>query len=245
MNKSEWKSQLKLESGQLRRVIGKVLNVPVSTAQGLEIIAKLRNFPTWDAACACPPAPQVNAAVDHIEVVRPGGQVVKLPLLQSGLFIVTGGAGSGKSTLLGAISSALARPHEVVAVSAGNEFSADVSAIPVVTSQEEWRDRLRAALRTTPKVVVFDELREGADLSIALDLAASGFVVLAGFHFSAGPRSLPDRLSELQSEEATSELHRQAIRRLAKAGRLVAVECSRLSGPPSDASFEIEVLASV
>ncbi|MDH0341978.1 glyoxalase superfamily protein [Chromobacterium haemolyticum] len=47
------KTEMKAEAKRLRSAVTEMFGIEVSTAQSLELYAKMKNYPNWDAACAC------------------------------------------------------------------------------------------------------------------------------------------------------------------------------------------------
>lgn len=59
------KDDLKAEAKRLRAAIAAMFNIPVSPSQSCELIAKAKNYPSWDAACACETRSTRSAAGDE------------------------------------------------------------------------------------------------------------------------------------------------------------------------------------
>ncbi len=82
-------TDLKARATRLGRAITKMFGHPVTTAQGLELVAQEENFPSWDAAAACyrQPRPQQSIELSAFSLLRHQRQF--------GMFII-GPSGTGK-----------------------------------------------------------------------------------------------------------------------------------------------------
>ena len=143
-----------------------------------------------------------------------------------GLLLVAGPRANGKSTLLAAFVDLINRTRRDFVVTLEKEINVVHERQGALVSQREVRgsadDMLaaaRAALREDPDVLVLEDLRGAALVSVALDAAAAGQLVIAGVtaHHSAGAL---DRLIELYQPEH----RRQAYLSLAQCLRGVVTQ---------------------
>lgn len=118
------RNELKVRAKRLRSAIKSVLDVKVSIAQSLELVAKEENYPTWDAACAC--RSQLNEGRKHQFL---DSDSVKI---ESPYIVIGGRSGSGKSTLARKLANRMAKasgepgsPLKVVVISTTLEWEAD------------------------------------------------------------------------------------------------------------------------
>jgi twitching motility protein PilT len=127
--------------------------------------------------------------VPMVEELGIPGQLNQIADERNGIVLVTGPTGSGKSTTLAALIHKLNRekaihvitiedpieylhPH-VVATINQREIGADTPTFALA---------LRAALRQAPKVILVGEMRDSETVSIALEAAETGHLVLSTLH---------------------------------------------------------------
>ena len=112
-----------------------------------------------------------------------------------GLLLVTGLRSSGKSTLISAFVDLINRTRHEHVITIGREIKIVHESRNSLVSQREVRGGAeemlavaRAALRENPDVLVIDELRTADMVTVALDAAHSGQLVIAGLaaHTTAG-----------------------------------------------------------
>jgi twitching motility protein PilT len=106
-----------------------------------------------------------------------------------GLILVTGATGSGKSTSLAALVDAInaSRPVHILTLEDPVEF-VHAHQSGLINQRELGRDfdafasGLRSALRQAPKVILVGEMRDRETMSIALEAAETGHLVLGTLH---------------------------------------------------------------
>lgn len=119
----------------------------------------------------------------------PSKELQMLPVMGSGLFVVTGPTGSGKTTTIASILQYINKnlPKAILTVEDPIEF-----VIPPIRSaiiqREVGRDTpsfkqaLEDSLRQNPDVIVIGEVRDPDTLIDAIRIAASGHLVIISFH---------------------------------------------------------------
>jgi twitching motility protein PilT len=150
-------------------------------------------------------------------------EVRALCALRRGLVLVTGPTGSGKSTTLCAMLDLInsTRRDHVVTIEDPIEF-VHPNKRCVITQREvgvhtrSFKVALRSALREDPDVVLIGEMRDLETVSIALETAETGHLVLATLHTSTATSTI-DRIIDQFPPEQQSQI------RLMLAGSLRAV----------------------
>jgi twitching motility protein PilT len=129
--------------------------------------------------------------------------VSKLATLPRGLVLVTGPTGSGKSTTIAAIvdeANSLRKDH-IITIEDPIEF-VHQSKNCIVNHREVGRHTmsfaaaLRGALREDPDIIVVGELRDLETISLAVEAASTGHLVLATLHTTNAAKSV-DRIIEV------------------------------------------------
>ncbi len=127
-------------------------------------------------------------------------RVLDLCSLPKGLILVTGPTGSGKSTSIASMIHHInkTRHDHIVTIEDPIEFvHTDIKSLvnqrEVGVHTETFAKALRAALREDPDVVLVGELRDLETVSIALETAETGHLVLATLH-TATATSAVDRI---------------------------------------------------
>jgi len=115
--------------------------------------------------------------------------VMELCELEKGLVIVTGPAGSGRSTTLYAMLNHINTHREghIITVEDPIEFVHEnrnclINQREVHSHTSSYAEALRAALREDPDVIMLGEMRSMETISLALEAAESGSLVLGTFH---------------------------------------------------------------
>jgi twitching motility protein PilT len=108
---------------------------------------------------------------------------------RNGIVLITGPTGSGKSTTLAAIIQKLnvEKPIHIITIEDPIEYLhphllATVNQREVGSDTPNFALALRAALRQAPKVVLVGEMRDVETVSIALEAAETGHLVLSTLH---------------------------------------------------------------
>lgn len=162
--------------------------------------------------------------------------------LQNGLVLICGATGSGKSTTLAAVI------HEINSTSARHVITledpievvhpADRSLVnqrQVGRDVDSFATGLRSALRESPDVLMVGELRDADTVSLALQAAETGVLVLGTLHTSSAPKAIDrmvDAVPEASREQARASLSvllrgvvaQQLCRRANGEGRVAALE---------------------
>ena len=165
--------------------------------------------------------PVSAVSVDQLGLAR---AIQSLAFAPDGLILVTGPRASGKRTLISALVDLINRASQRHVISIEREIDIVHAQRYTVISQREVRGNdedvaaaARAALREDPDVLVLGQIRTGALMTVALEAAASGRLVIAGFSAHSVTESI-DRIIDRYMPEYT---RRQA--QLALADNLRAV----------------------
>jgi twitching motility protein PilT len=122
-------------------------------------------------------------------------EVQGLALEPEGLVVVAGPRGSGKRTLIAALVDLVNRTRRDHVITIEREINVVHERAGSLVSQREVRGGVddmvavaRAALREDPDVIVLEDLRTEALMSVALEAAGSGRLVIGGFpaHSASG-----------------------------------------------------------
>ena len=115
--------------------------------------------------------------------------VIDLAKLNKGLVIVTGATGSGKSTTLACIVDEINRTqnYHIITIEDPIEYlhrhqRSIVSQREVGHDTSDYLSALRAALREAPNVILVGEMRDLETVSVALNAAETGHLVLSTLH---------------------------------------------------------------
>lgn len=160
-------------------------------------------------------------SVDQLGLAR---EIQSLALAPDGLILVTGPRASGKRTLISALVDLINRTSQRHVITIEREITIVHVQKYTVISQREVRGNdedvaaaARAALREDPDVLVLEQIRTGGLMTVALEAAASGHLVIGGFSAHSVTESI-DRIIDRYMPEYTP---RQA--QLALADNLRAV----------------------
>ena len=168
--------------------------------------------------------------------------ISRLATLPRGLVLVTGPTGSGKSTTLAAIldvANRLRQDH-IITIEDPIEFVHQskgclVSHREVGNHTQSFSAALRGALREDPDIILVGELRDLETISLAIEAASTGHLVLGTLHTSSAPKTV-DRLVEVfpanqqaQVRSTLSDSLRAVVaqtlfKRIDRKGRCVALE---------------------
>jgi twitching motility protein PilT len=168
-------------------------------------------------------------------------EVEQLAVERDGLVLVCGPRGSGKLRVMQQLAKTVARSRDAYVISVQREAGVSTSDANALISEREARDGLddmlkvaREALRENPDVLLLHEARSAALMNLALDAAASGQLVLAGFTGSAAAGTLEHLLElypaaqrpnvQLQLARHLRAIVGQVLVRKANGGRMVAQE---------------------
>ena len=134
--------------------------------------------------------------------------VHKACAIERGLVIVTGPTGSGKSTTLSAIINEInmTRALHIITIEDPIEF-VHQNKQSVITQREvgahtkSFADGLRAALREDPDVILVGEMRDFETVSLALEAAQTGLLVLGTLHTNSAGKTVDRIISTFPSDE--------------------------------------------
>jgi len=138
--------------------------------------------------------------------------VNKLALLPRGLIVVTGPTGSGKSTTLAAIinEANMFRRDHIITIEDPIEF-VHQSRKCLINQREVGRDTnsfkaaLRGALREDPDIILVGEMRDLETISLAIEAASTGHLVLATLHTTSAAKTV-DRIVEVFPEGQQAQI---------------------------------------
>ncbi|MBK7366762.1 MAG: PilT/PilU family type 4a pilus ATPase [Candidatus Eisenbacteria bacterium] len=132
--------------------------------------------------------------------------------LTSGLVLVTGPTGTGKSTTLAAMIREIAETRSVNIVTLEDpvEFLHRSSRSLIIqrelgTQVASFREGLRSALRQDPDVILVGELREPEAISLALEAAETGHLVLGTLHTRGAAQTI-DRIVDAHSADHQAQV---------------------------------------
>lgn len=127
----------------------------------------------------------------------------KMATLPKGLVLVTGPTGSGKSTTLAAIvdQANKTRKDHILTIEDPIEFvhvsqKSSVNHREVGTHTKSFSAALRGALREDPDIIMVGEMRDLETISLALEAAMTGHLVLATLHTLNASKTV-DRMIEI------------------------------------------------
>jgi twitching motility protein PilT len=140
-----------------------------------------------------------NATVTLADLGMPE-RLKKLVEYPSGLVLVTGPTGSGKSTTLAALIKHLndTRRLHILTIEDPVEFVYEnkkcrISQREIGHSAVSFADALRVAVREDPDIILVGEMRDLETISMALQAAETGILVLSTMHTNSASRTM-DRL---------------------------------------------------
>jgi len=181
--------------------------------------------------------------LNHPEVLK------KLALQRMGLILCTGPTGSGKSTTLAAMIDEMNRNkrRHVITLEDPIEYLHEhqkciIHQREVGIDTTSFADGLRASLRQDPDVILVGEMRDLDTISIALQAAETGHLVLATLHTNDAPKTI-DRIIDVFPGEHQEQVRvqlastlkgvisQQLLPRADEEGRVAALEL--LIGTPA------------
>lgn len=132
--------------------------------------------------------------------------------LSSGLVLVTGATGTGKSTTLAAMIHEINRSRSlnIVTLEDPVEFvhASDHSLViqrEVGTHVPSFQEGLRSALRQDPDVILVGELRDAESITLALEAAETGHLVLGTLHTRGAAQTI-DRIVDAHPSDNQSQV---------------------------------------
>lgn len=146
---------------------------------------------------------EIPSTIQTAEQLGLPNVVSRLASLPRGLVLVTGPTGSGKSTTLAAILDVANRTRRdhIITIEDPIEFVHEsrgclVNHREVGIHTKSFTAALRGALREDPDIILVGELRDLETISLAIEAASTGHLVLATLHTSSAPKTV-DRLIEV------------------------------------------------
>ncbi len=173
---------------------------------------------------------ETAATVDQLQL--PAALVDLVTTRGSGIILVTGQTGSGKSTTLAALIELLnqTQPIKIVTYEAPIEVifknqqalvhQHDVGDL-ASSHVSDFVDSAKSAMRDDPDVVMFGELRDKASISMAVEVAETGHLVLATLHTG-------DAVTAISRLVSASDMGDSAFWKSKVASQLIAVVSQRL-----------------
>ncbi len=135
-----------------------------------------------------------------------------LARLRTGLILVTGATGTGKSTTLAALIQLIneQQSFNIITLEDPIEFMHRSKGSLIVqrevgTHVHSFRDGLRAALREDPDVILVGEMRDAETVSLALEAAETGHLVLGTLHTRGAAQTI-DRIVDAHSSDNQSQV---------------------------------------
>jgi twitching motility protein PilT len=148
--------------------------------------------------------PVRTVSVDQLGLSR---EIQSLAIEPEGLVLISGSRSSGKRTLMSSLVDLINRTQRAHVITierevnivheSGNSF---ISQREVRGSDDDVLAAARAALREDPDVLVLEQIRTGLLMNVALEAAASGHLVIAGFSAHNATESI-DRIIDLYAPE--------------------------------------------
>ena len=166
---------------------------------------------------------EISAKVQSVKELGLPEVLTKLALLPRGLVLLTGPTGCGKSTTLAAIidSANNFRTDHVITIEDPIEYlhqsrKCIINHREVGRHTQSFSAALRSALREDPDIILVGEMRDLETISLAIEAAATGHLVLSTVHTSSATATI-DRIIEVFPS------HEQALIRHSLADSLRAV----------------------
>ena len=151
---------------------------------------------------------RIPPSVVTVEQLGLSPEVQRLGALTRGLVLVTGPTGSGKSTTLCALVDLInrTRADHIITIEDPIEFvhpsqRCVVSQREVGAHTRSFKTALRAALREDPDVVLIGEMRDLETVSIALETAETGHLVLATLHTTTAATTIDRIIDQFPSDQ--------------------------------------------
>jgi twitching motility protein PilT len=177
---------------------------------------------------------QIPGEIRTVEDLGLSREVQALCHLTRGLVLVTGPTGSGKSTTLAAMVDLInrTRSDHLITIEDPIEFVHQSKRCLVTQRQvgihtRSFKAALRAALREDPDVVLVGEMRDLETISIAIETAETGHLVLGTLHTTTAASTL-DRIIDQFPPDRQSQIRVMLSESLR--GVVAQVLCKRVGG---------------
>jgi len=196
---------------------------------------------------------QIPTEILTIEQLGLPSIVKRLAMMPKGLVLVTGPTGSGKSTTLASIvdyANKHRRDH-IVTIEDPIEFehrsrNCIINHREVHRHTQSFTAALRGALREDPDVILVGELRDLETISLALEAASTGHLVLATLHTQSAAKTVhrvievfppeqQEAIRSLLADTLKGIMAQTLLKRLDNKGRVACIEI--LVGTPAVASL--------
>ena len=150
---------------------------------------------------------QIPGEIRTVEDLGLSREIQNLCSLNRGLVVVTGPTGSGKSTTLAAMVDLInrTRSDHLITIEDPIEFVHQSKRCLVTQRQvgihtRSFKTALRAALREDPDVVLVGEMRDLETISIAIETAETGHLVLGTLHTTTAASTLDRIIDQFPSD---------------------------------------------
>ena len=150
---------------------------------------------------------QIPGTIKTVEDLGLSKEIQGLCNLNRGLVVVTGPTGSGKSTTLAAMVDLInrSRSDHLITIEDPIEFVHQSKRCLVTQRQvgvhtKSFKAALRAALREDPDVVLVGEMRDLETISIAIETAETGHLVLGTLHTTTAASTLDRIIDQFPSD---------------------------------------------
>ncbi len=206
----------------------------VDWAYEVEGVARFRCNAGRDRRGAIGVFRQIPTEIRSVEDLGLSREVQGLCQLIKGLVLVTGPTGSGKSTTLAALVDLInrTRTDHIITIEDPIEFVHQSKRCLVTQRQvgihtKSYKAALRAALREDPDVVLVGEMRDLETISIAIETAETGHLVLATLHTTTAASTL-DRIIDQFPVDRQAQIRVMLSESLR--GVVAQVLCKRVGG---------------
>jgi len=170
----------------------------------------------------------IPSPIPDFATLRVPPVVKSLANLQRGLILVAGATGNGKSTTIASLLERVNHEHarHIVTVESPVEFLFDerqstFSLREIGRDVDDTESGLYGALREDPDWIFVSEIRNGAELELALGAAEAGHVVISSLHASDATRAIHRMIHFYPQGRRDAVRHRLA-------DSLAAIICQRL-----------------
>jgi twitching motility protein PilT len=188
---------------------------------------------------------QIPSKIMTIEQLGLPSIARRFAMMEKGLVLVTGPTGSGKSSTLAAIvdyANKNRRDH-IITVEDPIEFKhrrihCAISHRELGTHTRSFSAALRGALREDPDIIMVGEMRDLETISLALEAAATGHLVLATLHTPSATKTV-DRIIDVFPTDAREQV-RSTLSESLK-GVISQALCKRIDSRGRIAALEVMV----